>query len=128
MGIRTYKLSIPTSKEEAFQLFLKAGESLPTSSDLAGIKFGRWENTISDQESAYLEWKMYDHNYASIILKVKIEGKLTNESQAVIEVERKGQLLDPIGLYKKTLRLLMDPFLELLKVQLQTPPDISNNQ
>lgn len=120
MGIRKYDLTIPLPKATTFDLLIEAGCQLPTSSELAGIQFGRWENTLADPNSGRLEWKMYDHKYASIILRAALMEKSESETQASLEVERKGQYLDPLGLFKKTLLLLLDPFLDRVKQHIQS--------
>ena len=121
MGARKYELSIPLPKQTTFELLLEAGKRLPASSELAGFQFERWENTQADPESGRLEWKMYDHKYASIILRATLTDAEGGETHATFEVDRKGQYLDPMGLYKKTLRLLLDPFLDLVRQRTQKP-------
>jgi hypothetical protein len=115
MATRTYKFDFPLSKTESFDLLLQAGERLPESSELAGVKFGRWENTDADRENGRLEWVMYDHKFASIRIGVALDAVAPQETKATFEIMRAGQLLDPLGLYKKTLHLIIDPFIELAK-------------
>jgi hypothetical protein len=112
---RKIRLSIPLSQGTTYDLLLQAGEKLPASSDVAGIKFGYWENTLADRESGQLEWRMYDSDYATITISVSLNEDKSGGTQGDFIVKRVGQVLDPLGLYKETLRLLTDPFLELVK-------------
>ena len=115
MGTRTYTFSIPLSKEETYNLLLQAGEGLPQSSDLASLKFGRWENSIADLEAGQLEWKMYDHKIVTAKIHVMLEDNGDSQTDSTFKVTLLAQILDPMGAYKETLRLLLDPFLALIK-------------
>jgi hypothetical protein len=115
MGTRTFDLTVPLSLEDTFDLLLQAGERLPKGEKLGGAYFGRWENTLADHQSASLEWKMFDHNFATNRIQASLSPLPNDETKVEFKIHRSGQLFDPAKLYSKTLRLLLDPFIGLVK-------------
>ena len=120
MGTRTYNFSIPLSKDDTYDLLLLAGEQLPASSELAGLQFGRWENSLAERDAGLLEWKMYDHKIVTTKIHVNVEEDGPEETKSTFEVTLLAQILDLMGDYKGTLRLLLDPFMELVKQKINS--------
>jgi len=120
MGSRTFDLTVPLPLEVTFDLLLKAGESLPKGEKLGGAHFGHWQNTLADRQSAKLEWKMFDHNFATNRIQASLSPLPDDETKVDFKIHRSGQLFDPAKLYAKTLRLLLDPFVELVREKVDT--------
>jgi hypothetical protein len=127
MGTRNYTFSIPLPIDDTFRLLLLAGERLPTSSELAGAHFGRWENSLAEQEAGLLEWQMYDHKTSIAKIKAKLDNDGPDQTQSKFQVTLLGQLIDLTGAYKGTLRLLLDPFMELVKQEISPQNDKATN-
>ena len=115
MRNRTFDLDIPLPLDETFDLLLQAGESLPSGEQLGSTHFGRWQNTRADREAGRLEWKMFDHKYATSSIQASLTSLENGGTHANFEVHRAGQIFDPKKLYAQTLRLLLEPFVELVK-------------
>ena len=120
MGTRNFDLTVPLPLEDTFDLLLQAGESLPKGEKLAGAHFGHWQNTLADRQSASLEWKMFDHKFATNRIQASLSPLPNDETRVDFKIHRSGQFFDPAKLYAKTLRLLLDPFVELVKEKVDT--------
>ena len=123
MRNRTYDLDVPLPPDVTFDLLLKAGESLPSGEQLGGAQFNRWQNTLADREAGRLEWKMFDHKYASSSIQASLTSLEIGGTHVDFIVQRSGQIFDPNKLYAKTLRLLLEPFVELVKRRVETGQD-----
>ena len=123
MRNRTFDLDIPLPLDETFDLLLQAGESLPSGEQLGGAGFNRWQNTLAEREAGRLEWKMFDHKYASSSILASLTRLEEGSTHVDFEVQRAGQIFDPKKLYAQTLRLLLEPFVELVKLRVGAGQD-----
>ncbi|MBN1148938.1 MAG: hypothetical protein JXA78_16880 [Anaerolineales bacterium] len=120
MRNRTFDLNVPLPPDETFGLLLQAGESLPAGEQLGGTRFNRWQNTLADRQACRLEWKMFDHKFATNTIQASLTRKEDGGTHIDFEVHRAGQIFDPKKLYAQTLRLLLEPFVELVKQRVES--------
>jgi hypothetical protein len=120
MRNRTFDLDIPLPLDETFDLLMQAGENLPSGEQVGGAHFDRWQNTLADREAGRLEWKMFDHKYATSSIQASLTRMENGGTHIDFEVHRAGQIFDPKKLYAQTLRLLLEPFVELVKQRVES--------